>query len=352
MTGGRVVAAILVVAVVGAAVAESFFASRPLPDARDVAWGVTFSQKASGQLGLDWRANYRAIVRELRPAGLRLVAYWDLIEPARGRYEFSDLDWQISEAEKAGIPVVLAVGEKVPRWPEYHLPQWARADDTRERQAALLTYLAKVVDHYRGSAVLRYWQVENEPYVDFGVGPPTDPAFLEKEIALVRKANPRHRILTTDGGEWGRWHRTAVLGDALGFTLYRSVFNRSFGTFSLPLTPEFYELKERVTKLIDGRPYEEFICVELQAEPWGPKPIARMTVAEQEALFPRKAFTDAVGFARRTRVTTFYFWGAEWWYYLDVHGRPGYWRQARDVIRGGRPPSVPSAERAPATPNG
>jgi hypothetical protein len=336
MTRQAVVAGFLGTALIAVAATAALRAARPLPPAREVTWGATFSQKASSRLGLDWRANYLAVVHDLRPGGLRLVAYWDLVEPAEGRYDFRDLDWQMAEARKAGIPVILAVGEKVPRWPEYHFPKWLRANDARERQSKLLAYLVRVVERYRGSPTLVYWQVENEPFVSFGVGPAPDAAFLAKEVAVVRAADPRHRILATDGGEWGTWYRTGGYGDALGITLYRSVYDRRVGTFALPLTPEFYELKQGMTQLIRGGRHERVICAELQAEPWGGKPLAGMTVREQEALFPEKAFAETVAFARRTRMTTFYFWGAEWWYYAKLHGHPGYWRQAKDVMRSGK----------------
>jgi len=56
---------------------------------------------------------------------LRLVAYWQKIEPEQGKYSFEDLDWQIKEAEKRDIEVILVIGRKVSRWPECHIPEWA-----------------------------------------------------------------------------------------------------------------------------------------------------------------------------------------------------------------------------------
>lgn len=280
-------------------------------------------------------ANYRAIVQDLRPSGLRLVAYWDLVEPEPGRYDFRDLDWQFAEAEKAGIPVILAFGQKAPRWPEYHFPRWLDRTDSRERETRLLAYLSAVVERYRRSPALLYWQVENEPFTGFGTGPPPDAAFLKKEIALVRKTDPRHKILETDGGEWGKWYPSAALGDVFGTTIYRRVYSRAAGSFSPSRTPEYYQLKEQTTKQIVGRPDQKFICVELQAEPWGHTLNPRMTIEQQEGYFPEQAFDQNIDFARKTGLKTFYLWGVEWWYYLKVHGHPGYWERARKVIRGG-----------------
>lgn len=299
-------------------------------------WGVTFSQKESTAFGLDWRANYQAIVRDLHPSGLRLVAYWDLVEPRRGQYDFRDLDWQLAEAQKARIPVILAVGEKVPRYPEYYLPAWLHGKhDTKERNRRLLGYLGKLAEHYRGNKTLVYWQVENEPFVKFGNAPPPNADLLAREVDLVRRTDPGHRILMTDGGEWGDWNRAAALGDAFGTTLYRRVYSKAIGSFTPSRTPDYYAQKERTAKQALGRPNEPFMCIELQAEPWGNTLNPLMTIAQQERFFPLSQFDENVAFARQTGLKTFYLWGAEWWYFLKVHGNPAYWERARALIRQG-----------------
>ena len=57
---------------------------------------------------------------------VRLSAQWDQIEKKKGEYDFNDLDWFMGEADKRGAKVALAVGQKVPRWPECHAPEWAK----------------------------------------------------------------------------------------------------------------------------------------------------------------------------------------------------------------------------------
>lgn len=296
-------------------------------------WGATFSQKMCGHLGIDWREAYRALVWDLHPASLRLVAYWDLIERRPGRYDFRDLDEQVAEAERAGIPVVIAVGQKVPRWPEYHLPRWLDAGDARERERRLHAYLSVVVARYRRRVCLRYWQVENEPFLAFGKGPGTTPAFLGREVALVRSADPVHPVLTTDGGEWGEWVAASRAGDVFGTTMYRRVYDRKVGHLTYPLAPGFYRFKTRATRFVTGKLGQPFICAELAAEPWGALPLSRMTAEEQRRLFPPSAFADTVAFARATGFGEFYFWGVEWWYYRKLLGDDAYWQAAKAVMR-------------------
>ncbi|MDP2648248.1 MAG: DMT family transporter, partial [Candidatus Yanofskybacteria bacterium] len=59
---------------------------------RPMTWGVTFSQKFANQMGLEWKQAYEAILGDLGVRRIRLVAYWDDIEPERREFNFSDLD--------------------------------------------------------------------------------------------------------------------------------------------------------------------------------------------------------------------------------------------------------------------
>ena len=88
------------------------------PPVRDPVLGVSFSQKRATELGLDWKANYTALLDDMHVPTFRLMSYWDLHEPVRGQFDFSSLDWQISEAAKRGATVSLAIGLRQPRWPE------------------------------------------------------------------------------------------------------------------------------------------------------------------------------------------------------------------------------------------
>ena len=89
-------------------------------------WGITFSVRMAEELGLEPKETYEAMLRELAPQGVRLVAYWDRIEREDDVFDFSELDWQMDRAAETRVPVILAVGQKVPRWPECHVPSWAR----------------------------------------------------------------------------------------------------------------------------------------------------------------------------------------------------------------------------------
>ena len=90
----------------------------------DMSYGVTFSNRYATDLGLDWKEVYTAMLDELEVQNLRLVVYWDDVEKERDTYDFSDIMWQLDEAEKRDLNIILAIGRKVPRYPECFQPEY------------------------------------------------------------------------------------------------------------------------------------------------------------------------------------------------------------------------------------
>jgi len=308
----------------------------PLAADRPITWGLTFSEKFSSQLGLDWRENYRAIIDELRPSKLRLIAYWDDIEPQEGQFDFTDLDWQVALARERNIPIVMTVGMKTLRWPECHIPAWAVFE--RDPSFALPDYIRGVVLHYKNESGIVMWQVENEPYLAFGNCPARPDGFLEDEIALVKSLDPSRQILVTDSGEVGEWVRVARQGDIFGTSIYRKIYPRFGGSitgvFQYPIAPEFFRVKERFVRWIDSIPDKKFIVHELQAEPWSHLSLNETLYQEQLQLFSPAYFRDTIDYAEQAGFDEYYLWGAEWWYWMkEKHGNSAYWDIARDMFR-------------------
>ena len=217
---------------------------------RPITWGVSFSEKFSMMLGLDWKKNYQAVLNDLKPKNLRLMAYWDMIEKENNKYDFADTDYEMKLAEKSGTKIILAIGQKVPRWPECHYPTWTRALSADDRNSELLDYMKEVVLRYKSSSALLYWQVENEPFLTFGECLTVDKNFFDKELSLVRNSDGDHKIITTDSGELSLWYQTAERGDIFGISIYRRVYNKIFGQIEYYLPPEFCRVKENLTRFI------------------------------------------------------------------------------------------------------
>jgi drug/metabolite transporter (DMT)-like permease len=310
----------------------------PISEERPIIWGVTFSEKFSRELGLDWRANYLAILDELAPQRLRLIAYWDLIEKERGRLNFSSLDWQVEEAERRGIPIILAFGLKVPRWPECHVPAWAKVLPKKEMEEALMSYLRGVVEHYFSRRGISIWQVENEPFLAFGECSALSPKLVDKEIALLRSLDYSRPILLTDGGEFGLWLLAAKRGDIFGTTMYRKVYPKVigplFGVIQYPISPDYFRLKEKIIRFLGGIPDKRFIVIELQGEPWLPHHLGEISFEEAFKNFSPTYFVDTINYAKRSGFDEFYLWGAEWWWWMkEKHGRYEYWNYAKTLYR-------------------
>ncbi len=304
----------------------------PMPR-EDVHLGMTFSSRYATDLGLDWRETYLAHLHELGVKKLRLPVYWDLVERERGMHEYADLDWQIAEAEKAGAEVILSIGQRVPRWPECHIPSWAKEQSDADRQAALRKFMIETVNRYKDRKAVTTWQVENEPFlVFFGECPPLDVAFLEEEVAIVKSLNPGRPVLLTDSGELSIWTRAAKRGDIFGTTMYRTIYKGNIGYFTYPIGPNFFRAKELLVRLVTKQ--ENFMVIELQAEPWASGWVGDVSLEEQFISMNENLLEEHVTYARRVGFQDIYLWGGEWWYWLKTKkDHPAVWEKGKELFR-------------------
>jgi hypothetical protein len=322
-------------------------------------YGVSFSKFHSDELKLGWRRVYLALLDDLKVRNFRLSAHWPNTEPAEGKFNFSELDFQMQEAQKRGASVILAVGRRLPGWPECHDPQWiqnlepskessqssppgqAKFKDQKEflefRNKKLLEYIAAVVNRYRGFDNLKYWQVENEPYFNAFASSACgvfDENFFKKEIALVRQIDPGRPILLTDSGEWGTWHKAYKNGDAFGTTMYLYVYFKQWGLsepIKYPLIPAFYRIKQNIIEILFGK--KPSLVIELSTEPWLLQPIIDTPVEVQLERMGIDKFREMINFGRKTGFDTFYLWGAEWWYWMKTQqNHPEFWEEAKTLF--------------------
>src|SRR3989339_442192 len=140
--------------------------SKPNPS---MIFGVSFSPQYARYLGLDTNKVYQSILDDWHFKYIRLSAQGDVIEPPKGQYDFKELDYLMVEAGKRSAKITLAVGRKTPRWPECHLPEWAKKLSYDEYRPALLSFIKTVVERYKNYSALEIWQVENEPFLAFGL---------------------------------------------------------------------------------------------------------------------------------------------------------------------------------------
>jgi len=309
------------------------FIGKP-PVAKDIKWGVNFSQKHTQDFGLDWKETYIALLDDLGVKRLKVAAHWDLIEPEKDKYNFEDLDWQITEAGKRDAEILLAIGMKTPRWPECHIPDWDINQSEENQQAEIMAMLEQVVLRYKDSKTIWAWQVENEPFFPFGECPWVDKEFLKKEIELVKNLDSLKRpIVISDSGEGSLWISAAKLGDIAGTTMYRKVWVHQIGiyvNYNYFFPQNFYWLKAKIIKELFNK---DVICVELQAEPWGKKLLYDSPLKEQEETMNLTQFRKNIEFAKETGLKEFYLWGAEWMYWMkEKQNQPEVWNEAKKLF--------------------
>jgi len=196
----------------------------------DAVFGVNFSQKHTENFGLDWKETYLAILDDLKPKEIKIATHWDLIEPKEGEYSFGDLDWQVSAAKERGSKILLVVGMKTPRWPECHIPEWAKELNKEERREKVLSLVEKTVKKYKDNDIVWAFQVENEPFFPFGECPEFDEELFKKEVDLVNSLTEKP-VIITESGEFPLWFKAAKYGDMVGVTMYRKVWFKEFNSY-------------------------------------------------------------------------------------------------------------------------
>lgn len=327
----------IIIFIIVAFFAYFYFTLDDLDVNRELKFGATFTPKRSNDLGLDWRENYLALLDDLGVKRLRLAAYWNRIEEIKGEYDFSELDWMIGEAEKRDVKIILVVGRKTPGWPECHIPSWARENPNSKIQIPksdqdkyLLNYMRETIKRYKDSPSVWAWQVENEPFLRFGICAQEKEDFLKREIDLIRSLDDKPIILTASG-EFGKWWKVAPYGDILGTTLYRSVYHHRLGYITYPIPPVFFRLKALLVE--KWTEPEDIIVIELQGEPWvEDPPINDAPLEEQYITMSPQKFREMLEYIRRTDFNEFYLWGSEWWYWMKLEGNNEIWEIVKDLF--------------------
>ena len=327
--------------------------------AEPVQIGTTFSARQCVYLRLHPKRTLKEVLKT-RFDLVRLAAYWDELEPQDGVYDFDDLDLQIAEVASKQVPIVLSVGMKAPRWPEYFIPGWV-LKQVRLRKSAdvaknpflrerTLRFIEAVVSRYRDDPAIHYWQVENEPMDRVGAGYWwSGPDFVKEEVALVRRLDPRHRpiILTTVTypnavlrGFMGWFLRhdsideSLALCDILGVNVYPVVGHRWFLAKSYFWTSaeERHQYLASVMKRAE-RAKKRVWVTELQAEPWEPDALV-YTQPEQPPTGDPAIMQHAIQELRALGIDTVLLWGVEYWQYRKVRYRDErWWDEVRRLLR-------------------
>lgn len=308
----RAIVLVCVAVFIGAYISLFFFNNNQKP-----IYGVSYDPDYARYLTTDAGKGFLTVINDWNFKYIRLPIHWDVVEWTRGHYDFNDIDWYVDRAGDKGVKVMLAVGQKTPRWPECHIPDWTHTLSDAEYQQAVRDYLAAVVTHYKDHPALEIWQVENEPFLDFGGCRETTRQDLAEEIALVKRLDPNHPTITSDSGELSLWTKTAQAADLFGMTMYRKVWNEIIGVWTYEFLPaSLYRLR----LWANNRAPEQAYVLELQAEPWLAVHINSSTPEELLQFMSKTDIVDNLAYAEKVGLPRVYLWGAEWWYWLKLKG--------------------------------
>ena len=191
-----------------------------------------------------------------------------------------------------------------------------------------------VVERYKNEASVTHWQIENEPFLPFGICPELNMEFFDREVALARSLDSSRPLVISESGEFSTWLGAARRADVVGSTLYRVVWWKSTGYFRYPIPDWFYWKKTVLVKWLNPG-VDDIIIIELQGEPWAHLQIYENTIEEMMKSMPPEQFVENLRFARASRFGTQYVWGAEWWYWMkEKPSQPFYWDTAKKTFAG------------------
>lgn len=298
--------------------------------------GVTYSPKYAKQLKLDPKLTFIQLLDEVGIKRVRLPLYWDEIEKIADYFDFSLIDEYLQEAAKRNVEVILVVGYKQPRWPECFEPRWAKTLPIEKKEQRILNLVLGEVTHFKEFPAITTWQVENEPFLSFGVcsiDPINREKLLEKEIDLIKQLDSRP-ILISESGELSSWRKGVQISDHLGFTMYRQVWSPLFGEVDYPLFPLYYKLKDETIRRLLNKQDGKSIILELQTEPWpaSPQHLSQVPIKNQLKFLSLDKFKGNIQFAKETGFQEIYLWGAEWWFFMKQNGHPEYLEHIKSLV--------------------
>jgi hypothetical protein len=332
--------------------------------------GISFSPLRASALGLDYKEAFKRL-ESLHFRIIRLSAYWDETE-ANG---YDQLDWLMSEAQRSRQPVALSVGMKGLGWPEFFIPARVMPADIKEGHdvaqdpdlaEAAISFVEKTLERYKDNRALIAWQVENEPFNR--AGPMRlwiDPAFVRREVALVKLNDPRHRpvivnafshhnlifdqasdrqgislkrLLGFDADQAERDSLSVIdPGDILGLDVYTAIGYRFLGRSHLSRADS--DWADRLSRWRDQalKQRKRAWITEAQAEPWE---ATSETYTSPLSISPKEILSTFLNL-KEAGYSTVLLWGSEYWLWRADAGDARWLDAVRHILSGeARAPSM------------
>lgn len=311
-------------------------------------YGVSYSFEQAGWYGLDLRKSYAALLDQVKVDWVRLPFFWDLMVDESGNLKIDDLKFAIEEAQRRNIKIIVAIGAKVPYYPEFHLPSDVKAQlkfgETISSQhkiaPEILAVDKKVVSELATYDNIAYWQVENEPFLGNVNGLKISPDLIAEEVRVVRESDPLKRpiILNHPAGwfldnDWKKLLPILRQGDVFATNAYFKTqgidlvsFKLAGSEFHIPwpksfiwpvqswlfLSPNFASIKRQVEN--NGN---DLWVLEMQSEPYIRK---KTDAAASKFSFTPGDIKLGNNFLKSYGIKSVGLWGAHFWQYKQANG--------------------------------
>ncbi len=297
--------------------------------------GVTFIADYARYFDLDPHQTMLALRDDLGFKRFRLTTYWSNIEPQQGKYDFSELDWELDRVDEVGGQTTLAIGLRQPRWPECHFPDWAANEPRSTWEPQLDAYMTAVINHVKSRKSLVSYQLENEYFLGvFGKCPSHPRARLQSEFDMVKRLDPNHPVIISLANNYFGLPLGQPRPDQFGISVYKRVWDKTVTKhyFEYPFTPRYYTWRSGLTEIFTGR---SSMLHELQAEPWPPHDMSLKdtSIAEQSKSMDAARLKTRIQYGEKTGYRDIDLWGGEWWYWRKVKlNDPSLWETMRTEI--------------------
>jgi hypothetical protein len=297
--------------------------------------GVSFIPDYAQSLGVDPQQNMDGLL-DIGVKHFRLVSYWSDMEQTRGSYDFSQLDWQFKKAEARHAKITLTLGLRQPRWPECHMPDWAKQEPASQWTPQLENFIKAVMNRYKNSPSLQDYQLENEYFLK-GFGECTDfnRQRLIDEYDLVKKTDPSKTVIIGRSNNGIGTPIGEPTPDKFSVSVYKRVWDAgvTHRYLEYPFPAWYYGFEAGVQKITTGK---DMMIGELQAEAWAPNGVSLVmtSLAEQNKSLDAHRLKDRFSYGEDTGMKQIYMWGGEYWYYrLTVLHDPSLWNVAKQEFK-------------------
>lgn len=287
--------------------------------------GTTFSHRHLRHLRLDIDESLINLL-SLKFDLVRLGIYWDESEPDPGKFDFSHIKKLLDFCEENNQDVILTVGMKAPRWPEFYLPNWLRHKKPNEIEPEVLKFMETSIKELGSYKCIKYWQVENEPLDPSGPEKLTvlyD--LLKKEVELVRSLDRRQITVNLWGNELTKrnlYKEILEITDNVGIDIY-------YKTPSIIGYAGPKDSDEKIRNIFES--FETSLWItELQAEPWERGEL--VAFSNNPPSMNVQLLSNNFARAKKMNPETILLWGFEYWLYRKFKNDARLWETVKTLV--------------------